>query len=498
MTMPQTELVLKVERGHGRREKIVRVRSRNQTFSIGSAPTADLRVADESVAGFHAVLVQRDSRWYVCDVSGQESLKVDSHSVVEAEINGESEILVGAVRLKLFSSEREARLFRVTAEGSPLTSAAGLECQQVVIRSRTGLLETRLLGATETVEVAGRVLEPATSAAWTEEQVSGLMVSRRLLTRPEAAALAPLHVDRDLKRGAGVGLLLVVSLLALVLMMPSPTPEAAKVLDQKSLDMIFNAQTVKLKRETAKKVERTAKARSGGTNGPDDRRAREAAPEMSQGPVADPTSSRALTSVRNSGLSSLVGKIAKRANRQVAMVASQGVSADQKGSGRAIWSNGSQLGGGGGVAVQAGETFRLGGIATAGRAGGVGNAKDGTALAGGSVGSGLVAIPDEETVIEGGLDRDAIAEVIRRNLGQIRYCYERQLSANPDLYGKVLVRFTIGADGSITENKIDNSTLKSDMVEGCIVRRMASWAFPKPRGGTQVKVTYPFMFKALQ
>ena len=103
----------------------------------------------------------------------------------------------------------------------------------------------------------------------------------------------------------------------------------------------------------------------------------------------------------------------------------------------------------------------------------------------------------EETVIEGGLDRDVIADVIKRNLGQIRYCYERQLSSNPDLYGKLLVKFTIDAGGGVMEPKIDTSTLKSSLVEGCVLRRMAGWKFPLPKGGTQVRVSYPFLFKAL-
>ncbi|MEK7355593.1 MAG: AgmX/PglI C-terminal domain-containing protein, partial [Bdellovibrionota bacterium] len=209
---------------------------------------------------------------------------------------------------------------------------------------------------------------------------------------------------------------------------------------------------------------------------------------------------QALTSLRNSGLSSLIGKIAKRANKQNMMVAAVGVSPDVATSGRALFSTGTSTTGGGGSASKEGPTFRLGGVGTRGKAGGVGNFKDGTALAGGAVGAGNVMAlsDDEETSIEGGLDRDAIAEVIKRNLGQIRYCYERQLSSNPDLYGKVLVKFTIGADGAIAANRVYNTTLKSDMVEGCIMRRMASWKFPLPKGGTQARVTYPFLFKAMQ
>jgi TonB family protein len=82
-------------------------------------------------------------------------------------------------------------------------------------------------------------------------------------------------------------------------------------------------------------------------------------------------------------------------------------------------------------------------------------------------------------------------------LGQIRYCYERQLSASPDLYGKVAVKFVIGAAGEVTSQQIGSSTLKNAMVEGCILRRVARWKFPNPKGGTSVIVTYPFLFKSL-
>jgi outer membrane biosynthesis protein TonB len=94
------------------------------------------------------------------------------------------------------------------------------------------------------------------------------------------------------------------------------------------------------------------------------------------------------------------------------------------------------------------------------------------------------------------LDKEVIARVIRSNLGQIRYCYERQLSANPDIYGKVKVVFTIGSGGGVTTQKIGNTTLKNAMVEGCMLRRIAGWKFPIPEGGTSVLVSYPFLFKS--
>ena len=269
-------------------------------------------------------------------------------------------------------------------------------------------------------------------------------------------------------------------------------------LDQKSIDMIFNADAIKKKRVEAKKVTQTAKQRAGGTTQQAEAPSQAVAqPEVSQAPVQSQKATAALTSIRNSGLSSLVGKIAKRANKNGIMIATQGTSADNKNAGRAFFSNGTSTTGGGGAAATAGENYRLGGIATKGKGGGATGVRDGTGLSGGTVGTGDVAMVDEETVIEGGLDRDVIADVIKRNLGQIRYCYERQLSSNPDLYGKLLVKFTIDAGGGVMEPKIDTSTLKSSLVEGCVLRRMAGWKFPLPKGGTQVRVSYPFLFKAL-
>ena len=89
-----------------------------------------------------------------------------------------------------------------------------------------------------------------------------------------------------------------------------------------------------------------------------------------------------------------------------------------------------------------------------------------------------------------------IAQYIKTQFGQILYCYERQLSANPDLYGKVAVKFTIAGTGKVETQAINETTLKDKSVEGCILNKIAKWKFPEPKGGTKVLVTYPFLFKS--
>ena len=140
--------------------------------------------------------------------------------------------------------------------------------------------------------------------------------------------------------------------------------------------------------------------------------------------------------------------------------------------------------------------MKVGGLATVGKGGGSAGYKGTGGLSSGNIGNAEVGVLDEETEIDGGLDKEAIARVIQSQLGQIRYCYERQLSANPDLYGKILVKFTIGAAGTVVAQTIGNTSVNNAMVEGCILRRIAGWQFPQPKGGTNVLVTYPFLFKS--
>lgn len=108
-------------------------------------------------------------------------------------------------------------------------------------------------------------------------------------------------------------------------------------------------------------------------------------------------------------------------------------------------------------------------------------------------GTSAVTLPlDEEATFEGGLDRDQIIAVINKNKGQIIYCYERGLQAQPSIGGRVAVDFTIGPNGTITNAKVAQTSLGSKFVENCMIAKMKTWQFPKPVGKVNVDVLYPF------
>jgi outer membrane biosynthesis protein TonB len=109
-----------------------------------------------------------------------------------------------------------------------------------------------------------------------------------------------------------------------------------------------------------------------------------------------------------------------------------------------------------------------------------------------------VSIPQSAAEVTGGtLSKKQIYDVVKRNRGAIRYCYESQLMRYPTLRGKVTVDFIIGTSGRVQKVKLASNKLSQaaakDKVASCLIKFISRWRFPKPKGG-KVRVIYPFSF----
>jgi outer membrane biosynthesis protein TonB len=212
-----------------------------------------------------------------------------------------------------------------------------------------------------------------------------------------------------------------------------------------------------------------------------------------QAQQGNPTKTAVTNSFVGGRLTQLLGKVSSQAAKSANVFVANGKKADEGSSARALAAVGNinRAGTDWGAQGKSGPA----GVSTAGQAGGKGNSGL-SGLSQGKIGAAGVGLIEEESEISGGLDPEVIAQYIKSQLGQILYCYERQLSANPELFGKVAVKFTIGPNGQVEARNINNSTLKNTNVEGCILSKIAGWKFPAPQGGTRVLVTYPFLFKS--
>ena len=99
--------------------------------------------------------------------------------------------------------------------------------------------------------------------------------------------------------------------------------------------------------------------------------------------------------------------------------------------------------------------------------------------------------------VQEGLTKDEVGEIIHRHLSEIRYCYESAMIHSPDIEGKLIVDFTIAGTGTVRSTAVKTSTLTDPRLDDCILRRLVTWKFPLPKGGIDVAVSYPFIFKTL-
>ena len=143
-----------------------------------------------------------------------------------------------------------------------------------------------------------------------------------------------------------------------------------------------------------------------------------------------------------------------------------------------------------------GEGIGLGSIGTLGHGAGTGTGQgfgSGHGRLGGSHRTKPPQVRMGATSVSGRLPPEVIQRIVRQNFGRFRLCYENGLRNNPNLQGRVGVRFVIGRDGAVSNVGNGGSDMPDSGVVSCVVRAFYGLSFPQPEGGI-VTVVYPIMF----
>jgi hypothetical protein len=155
---------------------------------------------------------------------------------------------------------------------------------------------------------------------------------------------------------------------------------------------------------------------------------------------------------------------------------------------------GASNGGGGkgkGALFGAGK-LAVGGIG-AGTGTGAGRGAGGLGAPGKDRGEVKVSVQTGKPTSNGFLSPEQIDRVVRAHQAAIRYCYEVEVQRQPKLRGRIEAVWRVNLQGGVSSARVGSSTMKNPAVEGCIVRQIRRWQFPKPDGGECV-VSYPFIF----
>jgi hypothetical protein len=86
------------------------------------------------------------------------------------------------------------------------------------------------------------------------------------------------------------------------------------------------------------------------------------------------------------------------------------------------------------------------------------------------------------------LDKAMIRTMVKRHIAAIAACYEKW---SPDALPRVVVKFTIGADGRVLSSQASGAQAG---LENCIAALYKGFVFDPPAGGGTLTVTYPLNF----
>lgn len=101
---------------------------------------------------------------------------------------------------------------------------------------------------------------------------------------------------------------------------------------------------------------------------------------------------------------------------------------------------------------------------------------------------------ETDAIVQGSIDREVVRRVVRANLGAVRRCYETRLAHNPELAGKLVLKWVIGPKGNVTTVQVASSSTNDAELDRCVSAFVHTWTFPAPAGGGIVMITYPFNF----
>lgn len=466
-----------------------KLRPSDKTRTFGSSRLANVISISPKTPGIQGLFEYRDGAWHFITMDFSNASKDQKNPMLK--IDKAQTLELEDCTLHFTPVLRESDIYGSLERSQDV--ASGRSVQLFIVKQNSKVVETKVLPLKQKFSPA-HALTPTKIAfvqtnTWHRQTVGDLEISQRTIAVENAAHLARLTadqiVDKDSKKGVAVVLGVALLMLGAAMLAPKPQTNDVTAVTPKMAQKIVVKTDLKPKRKRAEQPK------------PQQVVVKETAPAANQPKAEMPTGgnkvSNMMKSISGGRISQLIGKVSAQAAKSGNVVIAQGTKAGTGASGRALASMGKM--------EQSGRDWGTDGtgtgvkISTAGRGGG-GNASAMGGLAAGGTGSAGVGLIEEESEIVGGLDREVIAQYIKSQLGQILYCYERQLSASPDLFGKVAVRFTIGSSGGVEAQKIGDTTLKNATVEGCILNRVAAWKFPAPQGGTKVLVTYPFLFKS--
>ena len=471
--------------------KVWKLSGDKSQYTFGTSRTADIVSIDNSLESWEGIFEFRDGNWcYVSMNSTSHTVESGPLTSVDSETS-EVKFKLSKLLLSEVTKSIELNKFQI----APPTASKNVKKFQIFqVCFGDDVVETQIIPfnkkyTSRTLSTAVKI-EPIPSSSWNVSKHGEFTLKQKSIEVEKPTHLFFLRMEDFIERDSkiGIGALVTFCLVFALTFSLIPRTERYIPVSKKAIAKVIITEPVQPMKKEKTKV--AVKDETQKLTAPAE------VPKVESGGDNQPAKTKVAGMLKNlnSGkISSLLSKVSSQGARSKTVILSDGIAAGSGPSGRALAALGKIEKSGDDWSQDSGSRGLK--ISTNGIGGGK-NVSNFAALSGGKVGKGGVGLIEDESEVVGGLDREEIANYIRTQLGQILYCYERQLSANKELFGKVSVKFTISGSGKVETQTVSDTTLKNTTVEGCMLNKIASWKFPAPRGGTKVIVTYPFLFKS--
>lgn len=86
---------------------------------------------------------------------------------------------------------------------------------------------------------------------------------------------------------------------------------------------------------------------------------------------------------------------------------------------------------------------------------------------------------------------DALRLQVKKQIGQVRVCYESQLKQEPELSGRLVLSWMVSG-GQALDVRVEESNIPSEALVACVIGRVKGWRFDRD---IDTEVRYPFVFE---
>ena len=93
---------------------------------------------------------------------------------------------------------------------------------------------------------------------------------------------------------------------------------------------------------------------------------------------------------------------------------------------------------------------------------------------------------------------DPNLNVVRSHRPEIERCRADAVAAGRVPVGKLVLKWQIGEDGRVPSAETVSDATKDPALAGCILARIRTWQFPRPKANAVVFITCPFLFRTTE